>query len=127
MRRTRKFASATSRRPRRGASLIEILIACTMMTIGILGLLGTTKKVAESMGSSREQMIAAGVAQARMDSLQSLSCTALSAIATGTRTTRGINESWTITAGTNTRVIVLTLTIPRMKKTVTYNTIVPCV
>jgi Tfp pilus assembly protein PilV len=117
----------TSRRARRGASLIEILIACTMMTVGVLGLLGTTRKVAEAMGSSRSQLIAASVAQSRLDSLQSLSCAALSAIATGTRTTRGIGESWTITSGTNTRLISLTLTIPRMSKSMTYRTIVPCI
>jgi Tfp pilus assembly protein PilV len=126
MNRRARHRRRLTRRIRRGASLIEILIACTMMTIGILGLLGTTKKVAEAMGSSRSQMIAASVAQARLDSLQSLSCTALSAIATGSRTTRGIAESWTITSGTNTRLISLTLTIPRMSKSMTYRTIVPC-
>ena len=98
-----------------------------MMTIAIVGLLGTTRKVAESMGASRQQMVAASVAQARLDSLQSLSCAALSTLATGTRTTRGIQESWTVTAATNTRLITLTLTIPRMSKPVTYSTIVPCV
>lgn len=103
------------------------MIACTMMTVAIVGLLGTSKKVADAMGSSRQQMIAAGVAQARLDSLQSLSCTALSGLATGTRTTRGIGESWTITSGTNTRIIQLTLTIPRMSQGVVYKTIVPCI
>lgn len=103
------------------------MLACMLLTVAILGLLGTSKKIAESVGGSRQQMIAASVAQARLDSLQSLSCTALSSIATGTRTTSGIGESWTITSATNTRVIVLTLTIPRLSKTVTYRTIVPCV
>ena len=97
-----------------------------MMTIAIVGLLGTTKKVAEAIGSSRQQMIAASVAQARLDSLQSLSCTALASIATGTRVTRGITESWTITAGTNTQIIALSLKIPKMGTLVTYKTIVPC-
>lgn len=103
------------------------MIACTLMTVGIVGLLGTSRKVADAMGSSRMQMVAAGVAQARLDSLQSLSCTALAGLATGTRTTRGIGESWVITNATNTKRIALTLTIPRMSRTVTYTTIVPCI
>lgn len=126
-RRRRQTRCVTAPRVRRGSSLIEIMLACMLMTVAILGLLGTSKKIAESVGGSRQQMIAASVAQARLDSLQSLSCTALSSIATGTRTTNGIGESWTITSATNTRVIVLTLTIPRLSKTVTYRTIVPCV
>lgn len=126
-RRRRQTRCVTAPRVRRGSSLIEIMLACMLMTVAILGLLGTSKKIAESVGGSRQQMIAASVAQARLDSLQSLSCTALSSIATGTRTTSGIGESWTITSATNTRVIVLTLTIPRLSKTVTYRTIVPCV
>lgn len=123
----RRMGRHTPTRARRGASLIEVMIACTMMTVAIVGLLGTSKKVADAMGSSRQQMIAASVAQARLDSLQSLSCTALAGLATGTRTTRGIGESWTITAGTNTRIIQLTLTIPRMSNGVVYKTIVPCI
>lgn len=126
-RRRRQTRCVTAPRVRRGSSLIEIMLACMLLTVAILGLLGTSKKIAESVGGSRQQMIAASVAQARLDSLQSLSCTALSSIATGTRTTNGIGESWTITSATNTRVIVLTLTIPRLSKTVTYRTIVPCV
>jgi len=115
------------RRARTGTSLAEVLIACTMLTIAVVGLLGTSSKIAEQMGGSRQQMIAASVAQARLDSLQSLSCTTLGSIATGTRTTRGIGESWTITSGTNTKQIVLTLTIPRMTNSVTYTTLVPCI
>lgn len=112
---------------RRGASLIEILIACTLLTVAILGLLGTSKSIAEQMGTSRRQLIAASVAQARLDSLQSLSCASLSSQPSGTRTTRGIQESWTITSNPSTRMIVLSLTIPRMKKAVVLNAIVPCV
>jgi hypothetical protein len=98
-----------------------------MLCVAVVGLLGSSRKVAEAMGASRQQMIAASVAQSRLDSLQSVSCSALSAASTGSRTTRGIVESWTITSGTNTRRIVLQLTIPRMKKTVSYTATVPCV
>ena len=111
-------------RRRGGTSLVEILIACVILTIAIVGLLGSSKKVSESMFASRQQMIAASVAQARLDSLSSLSC---SAIASGSGTTRGIAESWTVTNTTATRVVALTLTIPRMSRVLTYRTVIPCV
>ena len=124
---TRGVTRWSSGRARRGASLIEILLACTLMTVAIVGLLGTSRKISEMMGTSRRQLIAASVAQARLDSLQSLSCTSLTALGAGSRTTRGIIEAWTITEGTNSRFIALTLTIPRMAQKLTYTTIVPCV
>ncbi len=117
----------TSRRPRRGASLIEVLIASVLLTTAIGALLGTTKKVAEQMGTSRKQMVASSVAQARLDSLQSISCTALAAVSPGERMTRGIHEVWTVTSGTNSKLLTLKLTIPGLSKDVTYTTIVPCV
>lgn len=118
---------ASSRRARRGASLIEVLIASVLLTTAIGALLGTTKKVAEQMGTSRKQMVAASVAQARMDSLASISCAALAAAPSGQRTTRGIREAWTVTDGTNTKLLTLTLTIPGLTKEVVYSTIIPCV
>jgi Tfp pilus assembly protein PilV len=111
-------------RRRTGASLVEILIACVMLTIVIMGLLGSSKKVSESMFASRQQLIAASVAQARLDSLSSLGC---ASIASGTGTTRGIAESWTVTSTTTTRVVSLTLTIPKMSRTLNYKTVIPCV
>lgn len=112
---------------RRGASLIEVLIASVLLTTAIAALLGTTKKVAEQMGTSRKQMVASSVAQARLDSLGSISCTALASASPGERTTRGIHEAWTVTSGTNTKLVTLTLTIPGLTREVVYRTIVPCV
>ena len=117
----------SSRRARRGGSLIEVLIASVLLTTAIAALLGTTKKVAEQMGTSRKQMVAASVAQARMDSLGSISCAALTAASSGQRTTRGIREAWTVTDGTNTKLLTLTLIIPGLTKEVVYRTIIPCV
>ncbi len=114
-------------RVRRGTSLIEVLIASVLLTTAIGALLGTSKKVSEQMGTSRKQMVASSVAQARLDSLQSISCTALAATSPGNRTTRGIQEGWTVTSGTNSKVITLTLTIPGLSSDIIYTTIVPCV
>ena len=98
-----------------------------LLTTAIAALLGTTKKVAEQMGTSRKQMVASSVAQARLDSLGSISCTALAAASPGQRTTRGIREAWAVTSGTNSMLVTLTLNIPGLTNEVVYRTIVPCV
>jgi Tfp pilus assembly protein PilV len=115
-------------RARRGSSIIEVLIAFVLLMVAIGGLLSTSNAVAKQMGGGRRQSIAAAVAQSRLDSLASLSCTNLAqaGVASATRTTRGIQESWVVTQGVNTAVVVVTVTIPRQSKPVTYTTIVPC-
>jgi len=99
-----------------------------MLVVAIGGLLHTSAEIAEQMGGSRRQLIAASVAQARLDSLASISCSALGAgsLVSGTGTTRGIQESWTVTRTTYARQISLTLTLPRRTQTFRYSTLVPC-
>jgi len=115
------------RRPRRGTSLVEILIAAVMLTVAVLGLLGASSSVTEQMGAGRRQMVAASIAQRRLDSLQSLPCTVLSAAGSGTGTTNGIAEQWTVSGSGATRTIVLSLTVPRVNRAYQYSTVVPCV
>ena len=115
------------RRARRGTTLVEILIAAVMFTVAILGLLGASSSVAQQMGAGRRQMVAASIAQRRLDSLQSLPCTVLSAAGSRTGTTNGIREEWTVTGSGATRTIVLSLTVPRVNRAYQYSTIVPCV
>lgn len=115
-------------RERRGSSIIEVLIAFVLLMVAIGGLLSTSNAVARQMGGGRRQSVAASVAQSRLDSLASLSCTNLAqtGVASASRTTRGIAESWTVTQSVNTAIVVVTVTIPRQSKPLTYTTIVPC-
>ncbi len=115
------------RRARRGTSLVEILIAAVMLTVAVMGLLGASSSVSRQMGAGRRQMVAASIAQRRLDSLQSLPCTTLSAAGSGSGTSSGISESWTVTGSGATRTIQLSLTVPRVNRTYRYSTIVPCV
>lgn len=119
---------SAARRERRGSSIIEVLIAFVLLMVAIGGLLSTSNAVAKQLGGGRRQSIAASVAQSRLDSLASLSCTNLaqSGVASGTRTTRGIAESWTVRQSVNTAIVAVTVTIPRQSKPMTYTTIVPC-
>lgn len=127
MRASRTRLRVQTRRPRRGVSLVEILIASLMMTVAVLGLLGASNSVSQQMGAGRRQMMAASVAQRRLDSLQSLSCTALTAAGTGSGTSHGIRELWSVSGTGATRTVTLDLTVPRVARAYRYTTIVPCV
>lgn len=59
-------------RPRRGMTLFEVLISVIMLAVAVGGLLGSSASVAKQMGGGSAQMVAASLAQARLDSLTSL-------------------------------------------------------
>jgi Tfp pilus assembly protein PilV len=113
-------------RLRRGTSLVEVLIAAVMMTVAVLGLLGSSTSISQQMGAGRRQMMAASIAQRRLDSLQSIPCSALSATPSGSGVSNGIRESWTVTGSGATRQVVLQLVLPRLNTPYTYTTLVPC-
>ena len=123
-------APACARRKRAlrpGVTLVEMLVAVTMISIAALGLMGVSGSIASQQGAGMRHTIAAGVAQTRLDSLTSLSCASLAAgAATGTATTRGVSEKWTVVDGRNIKTITVQVKIPRRITPLTYETIVPC-
>lgn len=117
----------TGGRSRDGISLVEILVAVVMLTVAVGGLLGSSAAVAHQMGGGVRQTVAAAVAQARLDSLTSLSCAQLaSGAATGASATRGVKESWTVTDGRNIKTIAVNIQIPRRMRTLVYSMVIPC-
>lgn len=118
---------ASALRPRAGVSLVEILIAAVMLMVAVMGLLGASSSISREMGAGRRQMVAASIAQRRLDSLQSLPCATLSAVGSGSGTSNGIREQWTVTGSGATRLLTLELTVPRVSRAYRYTTLVPCV
>ena len=117
-------------RPRRrsGLTLVEILISIVMIAVGVMGLLGSSASVATQMGGGVRQTVAASIAEARIDSLTSLACAqlAVAGVASGTKTTRGIVETWSVTDGRNIKTIAVQIKIPRRTNTLQYSTVIPC-
>jgi Tfp pilus assembly protein PilV len=106
---------------------VEVLIAAVMLMVAVMGLLGASSNISQQMGAGRRQIVAASIAQRRLDSLQSLPCTVLSTAGRGTGTSQGIREEWTVSGSGATRTIQLSLTVPRVNRAYRYHTIVPCV
>lgn len=100
-----------------------------LLSVGLFSVLGTSGSVVKQLGGGRNQTVAAGIAQARLDSLTSIGCQSLTpgnATTSGTSTRRDIEESWTVVDGRNIKTIRITMTVPGRMVPILYETIIPC-
>ncbi len=122
-------SSHPGHKTRRGATLVELIVAMLLLSVGLFSVLGTSGSVVKQLGGGRNQTVAAGIAQARLDSLTSIGCQSLTpgnATTSGTSTRRSIDESWTVTDGRNIKLIKITMTVPGRMVPILYETIIPC-
>lgn len=101
--RGRRFRSRT----RRGVTLVELIVAMTILTMGLLAIVGTSGAIARGLGEARSDNLAAIVASSRFEEVAGTSCSNLTLSQSATVTSRGITEKYIITdAGNNTRLVV---------------------
>ena len=113
-------------RSRRGLTLIEIIIAIIVMSVGVMGLASTANYVTQQMGGGNAQTIASALATKVTDSLSARKCTSL---VDGSQTTRGVTAAWTVTTASRTRSVVQTVTYKPKRGTtrnVTYRMVIQC-
>ena len=112
-------------RARQGFTVIEMIIAIMVMSIGIMGLAGTARYVAMQMGNGRTQTIAATFATKVADSLSARRC---AAIASGSQTKRGVTITWTVADSTRTKWVTEQVQYKTKSgaKTVNYLTVIQC-
>ena len=114
--------------PRAGFTLIEIMVAVVILTVGLLGLASTSAVMTRQVGGSATQTIATQVIANRLEKLRSLSCAQIPAI--DSATTRRISEKWvrgatvnrvlfvvdtvkySVAGSSTTRTQVFTITVP---------------
>jgi len=114
--------------PRRGFTLIELMIAIVMLTVGILGLASTSAVIVKQMGLSSSQTVAAQIAQSRFDGFASVDCTTLAPTATqrDSATTRFVKEVWRIQDGNDIKTVFDTITFKGRNRPLAYTSIIPC-
>ena len=113
------------RRARRGFTVIEMIIAIMVMSIGIMGLAGTARYVAMQMGNGSNQTVAATLSTKVADSLSARRC---AAIVSGSQTKRGVTITWTVADSSRTKWVT-ELVQYRTKsgpKTLNYLTVIQC-
>jgi prepilin-type N-terminal cleavage/methylation domain-containing protein len=127
---TRTRAGRTA--ARQGFTIVEIMVAIVILSIGILGLAATAGVVVRQMTGAVHQSVAANVAYSRMERIRTGNCVAMkdsSSPTTGV-TTRNVTERWKIVGTPGSHVLLVYDTITYIvrgnKKTQVYNTEYPC-
>lgn len=88
-----------STRNRRGFTIIEVMLAVVMLTVGVMALASGSASVSRMIGRGRTDTMAADVLTSRSDQLRRIAastnppCTALT---NGNAVTQGITEQWTL-------------------------------
>jgi len=131
LRRTTRRARAPRARRlgvRAGFTVVEIIVAIMVLSIGVLGLAATAAVVQRQMASGERQAAAAAIAQSRFDKLTSVNCQTLSTTP-GTASWRHghVTESWVVSGiNNNVRQITETITMTGYKNALVYTTYIPC-
>lgn len=93
----------------RGFSLIELMIAMVILTVGVLGVAASARLVTQMTGSGGRYGGSSVVASSRFERLRAGVCATL---AGGSATTGKYSESWTVTiSGASNLLRTVTLTI----------------
>lgn len=111
---------------RAGFTIVELIVAMLMLTIGLLGLAGVGGVVLKQMSSGKYQTIAASIAQSRFEQLEGDPCASILA---GTATVRGMTEKWNVAAlGLRAKTVYDTVTFVTSSgtKKVGIHTVVAC-
>lgn len=81
---------APRRRRRAGFTIVEVVVAVIILSVGVLGLAGAAAIVTRMMGTSEMRSDASTVASARFEVLRGTRCP----LSSGAATSAGINERW---------------------------------
>ncbi len=110
---------------RRGYTLVEMLVAIMLFTIGLLAMAGTASLITMALAGSRTRSVAAAVAESRFDRLRAQTC---SAHTSGTAVTRGVREDWSVRqlARADDVTVVVTIISNHRTQTQSFRTYIPC-
>jgi prepilin-type N-terminal cleavage/methylation domain-containing protein len=111
---------------RKGFSLIELMVAIMILTVGLLGLAATSAVATQMIGQGGRHTLAASVAASRFEMLQRGTCASLSG---GSAYTRGVSESWTVDSVRTMGAFLtsqVTYQTPRGPRTQIFRSVRPC-
>src|SRR6185503_14552141 len=103
---TMRRSPAPAPRARTGVTLVELLVAMTILSVGLLAIVGVSASVSRSLGESRSDNLAAIYAQSRFEKLAGTACTSLTLNSWSTVTFRNVTEKYRVLdGGNNTRLV----------------------
>ncbi|GAC1690647.1 MAG: hypothetical protein NVS9B3_09240 [Gemmatimonadaceae bacterium] len=122
---TNRCSPADGRPARDGFTLVEILVAITVLTVGLLALVATSAVLMRGMTGAAAQSRAAVVAFSRIEQMRSVPC---SSMAAGTASANGVSERWTVADSGRAKFIVDTVSFnvgPTVKQR-SYRSMIAC-
>lgn len=124
----KRFHRRLRLRPRRGLTIIEIMVAIFLLGVGLLGLAGFTLASGKQYRGAALQQRAALIVQSRFDSLTSVTCTLLapSGPQSGTAATMGVSERWSVVDGNDIKIITDSVRFAGRTQALAYRSIIPC-
>jgi type IV pilus assembly protein PilV len=122
--------------PRAGFTLIEVMVAMMLLSLGLLAVAGLAATSARAVRGGGAQTRAAAIAQSRFDSLSSVPCPARTVpplpdgtvVGSGTAVTRGVTEAWSARLESSGNMIRMTntLTVPGRTRSYGYVSVRAC-
>jgi type IV pilus assembly protein PilV len=110
---------------RRGFTILEVIVAIVILSMGILGLAGTAASVTRMVGSSDRYAQATALATQRFEIMRGTSCATMGG---GSSTQGRYTVAWTVADVTNGKQVTITVTAPstRGTRTHTFTQIISC-
>ncbi len=78
---------------RRGLTVVELVVAIVLLTIGLLGLAAVSASILRQMRVSGHQAVATALASSRFEQFEGKPCAQITA---GSATSRGVTETWSV-------------------------------
>ena len=124
-----RFKVRTGRRARRGVTLVELIVAMTILAVGLLAVAGVSFSIVRSLGESRGETLAATAAMARLERIAGTQCSSVTLDSIAETADRGITERYGVTDnGNNTRLVIDSVSwiTRRGTRRAAFTTIFPC-
>jgi len=112
--------------PRAGFTLIELVVALTIFSVGLLAMAATASAISQMLAGSESKALAASVAETRFERIAGTACANRTS---GTATIRGITETWTrfpLARADDVTVAVTFLSSHHLSRTEIFRSYIPC-
>jgi len=129
MSRRQMRGAGRAERARRGITLVELLVAMSILSVGLLAIAGVSGSITRSLGESRSETLAATAAMARFERVAGTQCSSLTLGSVTAVTSRNITERYiVIDEGNNTRRVIDTISwkTRRGTRVAAFTTLLPC-